>query len=977
MIDQQDANTLPLRALLPIKSVVVTLEFIGTSHPSIFHQAALTAFLKYLLVGENTYDQHIRIDTPESGRVYYRPGDYYRFNIIGLANSDPILQTLIDKLSDLPRSANRKGIELPFRDNLRLVCLNDAFSEQEVQHSSQLTPYTHDDLCDETELWQNEHILYWQWLSPGRLLKEKEQRGKSRGETRFCRDANDINANLLFSRIHDQLCNLIRHRDNRQYQPRQAVEGVASSYKHLFWTDNHYTDKLGKEHVMGGISGNITLELPPNFPTITLQRLILGQYTGIGQLTAFGWGRYRLSTTDNHFSYRRTLPARSMLMQAQQKKNLIKAWRHVTDNNIPPDNPDASEPLLYEDYTFNDDIPIERLEQDLQKCLYGDYQTPELRGHIITKPNGGIRTLAVPPIYDRILQRAIAQVMTPALEKLMDNNSHGFRPGRSRLTARYDIQAAWRQGYRWVYESDIKDFFDSVCLQRLRERLNALYDQDPVVNTIINWMQAPVRYQDQLIQRKNGLPQGSPISPLMANLMLDDFDSDMREQGFKLIRFADDFIILCKSPEEAKMAESAAQYSLHEHGLKLNPDKTRITSMEQGFRYLGYLFVNDMALDVGGQKERNTPPKPPAPNSWLAHLAEHTPHTINQNTSLEQLHQQIKLRQPLPLGERNEEGTMLCITGQSCLITTRNKHLIAHRDDHCIYDLPWNSLQAVILFGNHHITTPAMHTALEHNIPIHFASSMGDYKGTLWSGQPANTGHQLWLQQIACFSESRQALQATKEIVDARLRHIKETLRQRQRPTMAIDQAIKALPFADNLSTIRGHEGQATREYFAQLATILPDEIGFNGRNRRPPKDPFNVLLSLGYTLLYGYSDSIIRSIGLLPWQGFYHQTRGKHAALASDLMEPFRHIVERTALTVILRKEIRTDDFTTNNGTCKMSAEARRKYLALLIARFETPLKAKGDENAEKIFTHIYRQALSVKQWLDSQTQFKAWHIR
>ncbi len=188
------------------------------------------------------------------------------------------------------------------------------------------------------------------------------------------------------------------------------------------------------------------------------------------------------------------------------------------------------------------DAPLERLNRDIDKLIRGEYQAPHLRGYLIPKLDNGVRPLAIPPAYDRVLQRALAQILTPALEKLMYLHSHGYRPGRSRMTARYDIQAAWRAGYRWVYESDIEDFFDSVNLQRLRDRLAAIYGDDPLVNAIIGWMSADVQFQNETIQRKNGLPQGAPLSPLMANLMLDDFDSDMEKAGFYLIRFADDCV---------------------------------------------------------------------------------------------------------------------------------------------------------------------------------------------------------------------------------------------------------------------------------------------------------------------------------------------------------------------------------------------------------------------------------------------------
>jgi CRISPR-associated endonuclease Cas1 len=173
-------------------------------------------------------------------------------------------------------------------------------------------------------------------------------------------------------------------------------------------------------------------------------------------------------------------------------------------------------------------------------------------------------------------------------------------------------------------------------------------------------------------------------------------------------------------------------------------------------------------------------------------------------------------------------------------------------------------------------------------------------------------------------------------------------------------------------------EGSATREYYLRLGELLPPEFAFEKRTRRPPRDPFNVLLSIGYTLVYGYTESIVRAVGLLPWQGFYHQGRGRHAALASDLMEPFRHIVERAAMTLVLRGEIRPDAFTeTPAGACLIEAAARRKYLALLIGRFETPVKALGDLEPAKLFEHMHRQALSLRDWIEGRGSFKAWRIR
>ncbi|BCG64414.1 MAG: CRISP-associated protein Cas1 [Methyloprofundus sp.] len=583
---------LDLTSLLPLRGLVVTLQFTQAAKPKFFHQAALTAFIRFLAGSPENYDQLIRIDTPESGRIRYQAGDYYRFMLIGLQGSDVILQTLITQLQKLPHSSPKSAQELPFRNNCKLLSLQDAFSELSIDSFSKLSQYDYPQLQQEVALWNGQTTLHWHWVSPVRLLKTKELRTtqKVKGEQRYIRDAVDLDGNLLFTRTYNALADLLRRRSGSS-GTLAAPHNIHIHDMHLFWLDSHYNDAQKNATPMGGMTGRIHLQLPSNLSPSWWQLLLLGQYTGIGQRNAFGWGRYQLQTTQQHYSYRRILPASSLLSLAQQEENLHKAWRHVMagrDELYSHSEDYAEQYLETEAVDEPADTPTAKLQRDLEKLLNNDYSVPTLQGYLLPKKNGGVRPLAVPPIYDRVLQRALSQTLSPALEQLMDRHSHGFRPGRSRITASYEIQAAWRSGYRWVYESDIKNFFDSVNLEHLRDRLNGIYYGDPIINAIINWMQAPVRFQGQTIERKNGLPQGSPLSPLMANLMLDDFDSDMQAAGFLLIRFADDFIILCKDPQQAQAAEQAAQRSLAEHGFELHPDKSHITALDEGFKYLGY-----------------------------------------------------------------------------------------------------------------------------------------------------------------------------------------------------------------------------------------------------------------------------------------------------------------------------------------------------------------------------------------------------
>ncbi len=983
---------LPLADLLPLRALVVTLECLGTSEPRFFHQAAVTAYLRSLLRESPDYDLHLRIDTPECGRVHYRRGDYYRFLIIALCGGEPLLDTLIAALRRLPHGCPRLGSALPFADNWRLAALQDAFAETpveaQVETAADLCAFGPETLEAETALWLPQTRLHWHWLSPARLLRDKAERTEETGEARYCRDPAELPPALLLARVHDSLADLLRRR-GQPTSPRGAPPPLACDYAHLFWVDHEYRDAAGKDQVMGGLTG--CLELSGSLTPAWWRLLILGQYVGIGQRAAFGFGRYRLATPAGGSSYRRPLPAASLLMRADAPDNLAAAWRHVLT---------GSEELAL--FTLDPEVawlgdtesdaedeaspgaaappPLEALHADFAHLLAGDYQVPDLRGYLIPKRDGGLRPLAVPPYRDRVLQRAVHQVLAPAIECLFARGAHGFRPGRSRITASHAIQAAWRAGYRWVYESDVRDFFDSVDLRRLRERLHALLGEDPVVPAIIAWMAAPVRFEGERIERANGLPQGSPLSPLMANLMLDDFDSDMQAAGFHLIRFADDFIVLCKDPEEARRAGETARASLAEHGLALHPDKTRITAMDQGFRYLGYLFVNDLVVDVSGNRGTGADQDRIPPRSWLAHLAERTPEPVAPVDDLADLIARVARRQPVDLGEAEAAGTLLCVTGDPCLLTARDKHLSVIREDQVVHHLPWHGLQAVILFGNHQITTPALRAALRAEVPIHLATGLGAYEGALWSGSPGEHGSGLWLRQSALFSDPGATLPAARELVGSRIRHIRETLRLRDQGWDArlVDQALKDLPRAGDAETLLGLEGIATRELYQRIAETLPPEFNFQGRNRRPPRDPFNVLLSLGYTLLYGYSESIARAVGLLPWKGFYHQGRGRHAALASDLMEPFRHVVERAALTLVQRGEVKAQEFSTSPvGGCLIEAAARRKYLALLVRRFETPVTALGEEHAEKLFTHLHRQALRVRDWIDRGTPFKAWRMR
>jgi len=162
------------------------------------------------------------------------------------------------------------------------------------------------------------------------------------------------------------------------------------------------------------------------------------------------------------------------------------------------------------------------------------------------------------------------------------------------------------------------------------------------------------------------------------------------------------------------------------------------------------------------------------------------------------------------------------------------------------------------------------------------------------------------------------------------------------------------------------------------VARLVPDWVGFQGRNRRPPRDPLNALLSLGYTMLYAQTETLVRIAGLNARFGFYHQGRGRHAALASDLMEPFRHLVESTAMAQLNRRRLGEDAFRLDaEKGCRLSQAGRRIFLVALGRRLSGRMTSSDGISATG-HEHMFRQAQALLTWVrDREQPFAATRLK
>ena len=1005
---------------ISLRALEIRLKFIEAADFPFFHQAVVTGWLRHLLGSPPEYERVITIDTPESGCIRYRRGDPYGFAIFVAPGGEEILRALFALLQTLPDSAARREAALPLRDNVVFEGAADLFTRRRIRHLAQLGVYDEQALNYEAAQWRHVKRCRLRWLAPVRLLLDKAERGGFSGEARFCRQGTEVPFELLYTRLGNTLGGLL----GEEPPPAPAGPLLRSD---VWWVQHSYRNANGRELPMGGLLGLLEFECA-DFTPAHWRWWVLGQYLGIGQRRVFGWGRYRLESDHGETTLLRTRRGNLLSRRALEAENLNLAYTESRRKSPPAPlfqrGEDNDTPLWKRgaggdfEAAFCDDEdpeeePVERLARLRKHLLDGTYAFPRLRGRVLEKPGHAPRALAVPPFFDRVAQRAVAQVITPALDALMQPGSFAYRQGRSRHGARDRIQRAYAEGRTWVYRADIEAFFDSVEWGYVHTRLRALFGEEDLVKWILRWLSAPVEYQGQEVKRRSGLPQGAPLSPVLANLLLDDFDSDMALAGFTLVRFADDFVVLGKSRAEAEDAGRTAAASLGHIGLRLNPAKTRICTFAQGFRFVGYIFMNSLALDAGGEKE---PTQAPAPaRGWLAEM-ENPPQSpfskgggdevssplekgegftkgraLEAEKSPASLHERRENAEKKPgnppgLGQAGDAGMMLFVTGPPGLLATREERLYLERGDdsgekNTLVDVPWEHLQAVVLFGAHHVTTPALKAAFRHRVPLHFASSGGHYQGVA----SAPLDDDLWLAQQLWLSDAGHALDAARSVVGARLRHQREVLRLRNVDTrlgeavQALGELIKQVPAARDLSQLNGYEGQGGKVYFQALQHLVPAAFGFGGRNRRPPRDPFNALLSLGYTILYAHVETVCRACGLHPGVGFYHQPHGAHAVLASDLMEPFRHVVERTALTALNKRQLKTEDFFVDaEQGCRLTNPARKTYLTLLGEAFERPFQARGESEPATLHEHLRRQNYRLIAWLRGRADtFSAWRMR
>lgn len=280
----------------------------------------------------------------------------------------------------------------------------------------------------------------------------------------------------------------------------------------------------------------------------------------------------------------------SLIDKVYAKANLMSAWKKVSSKK----GAAGVDRQSVAGFARRLDMNLGGLEQLLKADRF---EPLPVRRCWIDKPGSkDKRPLGIPTVRDRVVQTALRHVLEPIFEHQFSDNSYGFRPGRGGHDALRVVDALLKEGYTWVVDADLKSYFDTIPHGKLLKLLKEKVSDGRVLSLVEKFLKQKVMEGLAQWTPEEGAPQGAVISPLLSNIYLDPLDRQMEEGAWRMVRYADDFVILCRSEGEAQAALAEVGQWVRQAGLTLHPEKTRIVDAREagGFDFLGYHFERGM-----------------------------------------------------------------------------------------------------------------------------------------------------------------------------------------------------------------------------------------------------------------------------------------------------------------------------------------------------------------------------------------------
>lgn len=832
-------------------------------------------------------------DAPEQCRLRLAPGELYALGCTLIRDeqddSVPVVRALAEGLRRAGREKSMAGPAAALWGNFRLHEVWDLVTGRVWSDSQSPAPIAWARIDSEQKQLRSTRQLTLRFNSPLRMLR----RAADRQEGHHWFDEEAFDTSLFAVRVMNRLAGLGL---GAKPEDLGAVHRACRTIENrLVWLDLGYGPQ-SRRKTLGGAVGRVTLECRSVAVT---DALVLGQYARVGQCTRMGFGAYRIEELgpDPYECWR----GQPLLHSILQKTDFSKFADEL-------------------------DLPSGSMTHSVKQLLASDYQPQEHTRVPIDQPGGKVRVLSIPTPMDRALQRAMLVHLAPALDQFFEESSLAYRKGLGRKRAARRIRDAFRDGYRYALRSDFRQFFDTIDHRLLQDRLEAYLADDSTVDLIMRWVRAGAPFEDR------GIPTGSPLSPLLANLFLDRFDEQVARDGGRLVRYADDFMILFKDLSQAQAVFQEAQSACESLLLSLNDDKTHRVDLRGGFEFLGFRF----------QKT----------DRW-AITATQTPQRV-EDLGWQQAAKQPQDPLPIPLPGETDLATpetrswVVFGPGATSIRARDGQLLCGYREGTAETSAPLDQTREVLLLGYATLTASALVAFAERHIRVVLADDSGRPRGEL-AMHCVDTPPEAVAGQLAIAADPGWRLAIARRLVAAKIRNhgaLASAVAGSADPAVGpglIELALRA-EGATSMEQLLGIEGSAARQWYRFFATRLPRWCRFERRVAPDAEDPANILLNLAQTVLHRQAVLAARLAGLIPALGILHELRPGHAALASDLQEPFRHLMERVVLQVL--PTLKPSDFRrTDDGPYRMSlhADAARRVVAAVHAVFAQPCVAGG----------------------------------
>jgi CRISP-associated protein Cas1 len=579
-----------------------------------------------------------------------------------------------------------------------------------------------------------------------------------------------------------------------------------------------------------------------------------------------------------------------LLARAFAEQALLDAWEDVRDAAL-ADGQGGPELERFEA------AAARHVSQLAAELADGSFRPSPVIAVEIAKKSGGVRRLAVPTLADRIVERALLAELDTIVDPLLLPWSFAYRHGLGVKDALACLTEARDAGASWVARADIDDCFERIPRWEVLRRLREVVTDVAAVDLVRRFMERPVAGQHVArLERGLGLHQGSPLSPLLCNLYLDLFDRRMLAAGYRVIRYSDDMAIPVTDRGAGERALADAARELAELGLDLDPVKSQVVSYDAGVPFLGA--------------------------------------TLTSMTS------------PGAMALSHPTETVVYVDRPGSLLRSRGERLVVEYQDKALLRLNLRRIRQVVCLGRVGMTTPFLHRALQDGIDVVLLDDHGNPGGRLTSLSESDpTARRA---QYRAAGDPPSARELARAFVDGKIANMRTALLRASRrgpdqelisaaETMAAARLV--LADANSHEEILGYEGTATREYFRSWRRAIGEEWGFTSRQRRPPPDPVNAMLSFGYTLLTHEAVSALGIAGLDPSVGFLHKARWGRPSLALDLIEEFRPvIVDAMVIRCVSTGIVRFEEFEQiPEQGCRMNQRARQAFLAAYERRMLT----------------------------------------